>query len=67
MSSPGEERGERWGSGERGLRQNRGKPALRPCAASHLVTKGREVPLEALVLALQGLDTGQVVAIVVCV
>ena len=49
------------------LQQNLGKPALRPSAASHLVAKGREVPLEALMLALQGLDTGQVVAIVVCV
>ena len=49
------------------LQQNLGKPALRRSAASHLVAKGREVPLEALMLALQGLDTGQVVAIVVCV
>lgn len=49
------------------LQQNRGKLALRLSAASHLVAKGRKVSLEALVLALQGLDTGQVMAIVVCV
>lgn len=34
---------------------------------SHLVTKSREVPLKALVLALQSLYAGQIVAIVVCV
>jgi len=34
-------------------------------AASHLVPQSGQVSLEALVLALQGLDAGQVVAVVV--
>lgn len=36
-------------------------------ATSHLVAKSRKIPLKALVLALQGLDTGQIVAVIVCV
>lgn len=34
---------------------------------THLVTQSCKVPLKALMLALQGLDTGQIMAIVVCV
>lgn len=45
-------------------RAARGQNVPRP-ATSHLVTESREVPLKALVFALQGLDAGQIVAVVV--
>lgn len=55
----------REGGSERSLAES--QEVGSPRTSSHLVAEGREVPLKALVLALQGLDTGQVVAIIVCV
>lgn len=66
-NSPGEESGEQQGRRERVQPRAESQEVGSTRTSSHLVAEGREVPLKALVLALQGLDTGQVVAIIVCV